>query len=106
MLVQVVTFNLEGMSDAEFRTACEEQWCAAVAGVPALLSKTWLANSETNTYGGVYLWPDRAAMERYVNSELFRGFAADPRISGIRSEFFNVLEEPSRATNGLGVPVA
>ena len=106
MLVQVVTFNLEGMSDAEFRAACEEQWCSVVAATPGLLSKTWLANSETNTYGGVYLWPDRDAMERYVTSDLFRGFTADPRIVGIHSESFSVLEELSRATNGLGVPVA
>ena len=105
MLVQVVTFNLKGMSDAEFRATCEEQWGPAVAGMSGV-SKTWLANAETNTYGGIYVWPDHDAMERYAASDLFRAFAADSRIVEIHSNVFSVLEAPTRATNGLGLAVA
>ncbi len=105
MLVQVVTFHLDGMSDAEFRTWCDEQLGPAVAALPGV-TKTWLANSEANTYGGIYLWPDREAMERYATTDLFKAFVSDPRIVDIESEVFSILEAPTRATNGLGVLVA
>lgn len=105
MLVQVVTFNLDGMSDAEFRTWCDEQLAPAVAAMPGV-SKTWLADSATNTYGGIYVWPDSEAMERYASTDLFEAFVSDRRIVDIKSEVFSVLEGPTRATNGLGVLVA
>ena len=105
VLVQVVTFNLEGMSDAEFRTWCDEQLAPAVASMPGV-SKTWLADPATNTYGGIYVWPDREAMERYAATDLFKAFVSDQRIVDIKSEVFDVLEAPTRATNGLCVLVA
>ena len=41
--------------------------------MPGLISKVWLANPATNTYGGVYTWRDRASMEAFARSELFQG---------------------------------
>ena len=37
--------------------------------MPGLLSKHWPADEETNTYGGVYVWRDREAMEAYGETE-------------------------------------
>jgi hypothetical protein len=31
MLALVVTFNLDGLTAADFRGACDVQWCSAVA---------------------------------------------------------------------------
>ena len=78
MLIQIVQFNLQDLSDEEFRTAREQQWAAEVAKQPGLLSKTWLADASTNSYGGIYAWESSAAMERYQESEFFKAFAADP----------------------------
>ena len=62
MQVQIINFNLNGIDEAGYRALCDE--LAPVFGaMPGLLSKVWLADAETNTYGGVYLWEDRAAME-------------------------------------------
>lgn len=103
MKVQVVTFNLDGLTDEDFRRACEEQWAAIVAAMPGLVSKSWLANSATNTYCGVYVWENPAALEQYAETAFFRQFAADHRIANLHAEVFDVIEEPSRLTNGLGV---
>lgn len=103
MLTMMVTFSLSGMSDQEFRTICEEQWMRPMAATPGLISKTWLADPGTNTYGGFYVWESQHAIEGFAQSELFKGFAADPRIVNLQSHVFGVLETPSRATNGLGV---
>jgi quinol monooxygenase YgiN len=105
MLVQVVTFNLDGLSDADFRVACERDWAQRVAAMPGLVSKTWLANTDENTYAGIYVWQDDAAMQRYAQTDFFQTFANDPRIVNIRSHAFDVMEAASRVTNGLA-PVA
>ena len=62
MHIQVVNFHLSDLSDADFRARCDEI-APAFAEVPGLISKVWLANASTNTYGGVYTWEDREAME-------------------------------------------
>jgi hypothetical protein len=54
MVVQIIRFRLNGLSDDEFR-ADAESLAPTWADLPGLVYKTWLANSETNTYGGVYL---------------------------------------------------
>ena len=39
---------------------------ASVFGaIPGLVAKYWLADPETNTYGGVYLWESREALDEW-----------------------------------------
>jgi heme-degrading monooxygenase HmoA len=100
MHVQIINFHLEGESDGEFRATCDE--IAPLYGdLPGLISKVWLANRATNTYGGVYTWESRAAMEAFGESELFRAVASNPHLAGITSNDFDVLEDPTRVTHGL-----
>ncbi len=102
MLGLVVTFNLDGLSDADFRTACEQQWVEPVATSEGLIAKTWLADQPENTYGGFYLWESQEALAAYQQSDFFAAFTSDPRIANIQAHVFEVLEEPSRVTNGVG----
>lgn len=102
MLALVVTFNLDGLSDADFRSACEEQWAQPVAAMPGLVAKTWLADTPNNTYGGSYLFEDQAALDAYQRSAFFNEFTSDPRIANISAQVFEAMEAPSRVTNGLG----
>lgn len=55
MLIQIVTFNLDAMTDDEYRSA-SDGWAKVIAQTPGLVSKTWLADKAANTYGGVYSW--------------------------------------------------
>ena len=75
MHVQIVNFQLSGLDEAHYRFGCEDE-APAFAAVPGLLSKVWLAHS-TSTYGGVYMWWDRQALQTLDGSDLFRGIAAD-----------------------------
>src|SRR5215216_7471539 len=100
MYMQVLNFHLKGMSEAEFRTLCD-QLAPQLAAAPGLISKVWLANEATNTYGGVYTWESREAMERFTESELFRGIASHPNFEGIASTDFGVLEGPTRVSRGI-----
>jgi heme-degrading monooxygenase HmoA len=100
MHVQVVNFNLKDISEEEFRTVCD-QVAPAFAEVPGLIAKIWLASPETNTYGGVYLWSDRAAMEVFAGSELFAAVASNPNFANLSARDYGVLEEYTRTTRGL-----
>jgi heme-degrading monooxygenase HmoA len=88
------------VSEADFRAHCDEV-APAFAEVPGLISKVWLANRTTNTYGGVYTWATREAMEEYAKSDLFNAVATNPNLAGITSIDFDVLEEPTSVTRGL-----
>ena len=104
MHIQIINFHLDGVSEADFRAQCDEV-APAFAEVPGLISKVWLANRATNTYGGVYTWASREAMDEYAKSDLFRAVATNPGLAGITSIDFDVLEEPTAVTRGLaGVP--
>ena len=100
MHVQIINFHLKNLSDADFRAHCDEV-APAFAEVPGLISKVWLANQGTNTYGGVYTWASREAMEEYAKSDLFKAVATNPNLAGVRSIDFDVLEDPTSVTRGL-----
>jgi hypothetical protein len=97
VIIQVVTFNLNGLSDAEYRSACDGL-APELARVPGLISKVWLANEASNTYGGVYTWADRRALDDFARSDFFKAFATNPSFANITSKVFGILEGPSRVT--------
>ena len=104
MHVQIINFHLKDVSEADYRALCDEV-APAFAEVPGLISKVWLANRTTNTYGGVYTWASREAMDEYAKSDLFKAVATNPNLAEITSIDFDVLEEPTSVTGGLaGVP--
>ena len=102
MHVQIVNFNLKDMTDGGFRSMANEV-APAFASVPGLLGKIWLADAGRNTYGGVYLWQDAAAMRTYLASDLGKGVAGNPNFANLTSRDFEVLGGP---TTGSGGPVA
>ena len=100
MHVQIINFHLKGVTEADYRAHCDEV-APAFAEVPRLISKVWLANRTTNTYGGVYTWASREAMDDYAKSDLFKAVATNPNLAEITSIDFDVLEEPTSVTRGL-----
>jgi heme-degrading monooxygenase HmoA len=99
MHIQVVNFNLKDMTDAEFRAMANEV-APAFASVPGLLGKLWLADAGKNTYGGVYIWQDAAAMHAYLASDLGKGVAGNPNFANLTSRDFEMLSAPTSGSGG------
>lgn len=97
MYVQVVTFGLNGVTEEQFHEFCAGE-AATFAALPGLLSKIWLRNPEGNSYGGVYLWRDRAAHDDYVQGEIYRSIVQDPNLAGVKSAGFEVFEDLTKET--------
>ncbi len=100
MHVLVVTFQLDGITEEQYRAAADEL-APAFAEVAGLVSKTWLADPGTGTYGGVYLWTDRESCQAFAASDLAAGLVDHPNLSNMSVRDFGVLEEPSAVTRGL-----
>jgi heme-degrading monooxygenase HmoA len=99
MHVQIVNFNLKDMTDAGFRSMANEV-ARAFASVPGLLGKIWLADAAKNTYGGVYIWQDAAAMKAYLASDLAKGVVGNPNFVNLTSRDFEVLGGPTASSGG------
>jgi AAA+ ATPase superfamily predicted ATPase len=101
MHIQIVHFNLQNLSEADYVKACETMFAEAFRDVDGLLSKVWLSSPETNTYGGVYTWQDKQAMEAFQKTELFGAVATNPQFANLTSKDFGILEGPTQVTRGL-----
>jgi hypothetical protein len=99
MHIQVINFQLSGVTGEEYAALCGEL-APAFAAVPGLVRKVWLANSDTGTYGGVYVWRDRQAMEDFTKTELLESVEKHPALTNMTSEDFGVLEGPTQVTRG------
>lgn len=97
MYVQIVNFQLNGITEEQYHEACRAE-TAAFATLPGLLAKVWLRDPETNTYGGMYLWRDRDAYEAYVRSDVFRAIADDDAFAGVTSVGYGMFEDLTKAT--------
>lgn len=95
MYVQVVTYGLAGMDEGEYFDVANDVG-PRFAGMPGLLAKLWLGNTEEGRYGAVYFWDDRESMERFVHSDLFEAF--NPEFAEVAVEDFDVLENLTAIT--------
>jgi Putative mono-oxygenase ydhR len=99
MHIQVITFQLHGIDDAAYQ-AHAEQVAPALAALPGLRAKIWLANQQTSTYGGIYTWDDITAMRAYQSGEIFQGLQANPHMINVTVTDFPVLAGPTKVTRG------
>jgi quinol monooxygenase YgiN len=99
MHILVINFNLKGISEEDYR-GLVEPIAPAFAVLPGLISKTWLANKETNTYGGMHVWSDREAMEAYKQTDIYKGMQANPHFENVTVTDFAVVENATRVTRG------
>ncbi len=97
MHAQVVTFGLKGITEEQFHGAAGAD-APTFATLPGLLSKVWLRDPETNTYGGMYLWADRERYERYIKGEIFNALQTDQHLQNFESRVFGVFDDLTSVT--------
>jgi Putative mono-oxygenase ydhR len=95
--IQIVTFQLAGLEPDAYRAHAETA-APAFTQIPGLRAKAWLASPSTNTYGGVYAWESREAMEAYVSGPIFGALLANPGIADVVTRDFEVIERPTEIT--------
>ena len=98
MVIQVVNFNLAGITHEEYLGAAKEV-APGFKELSGLRSKVWLSDEENNTYGGVYTWENRQSMENYLNSSFYdEVLGNNPVFINITYKAYEVLEDPTSIT--------
>ena len=100
MEIVVINFSLDGMTESEYESMCDEV-APAFATVPGLLSKVWLADRANGVYGGVYTFEDGTAVDAFLTSDLMAQVGATPGLVDISVRRFEVLSGPTAITSGL-----
>ena len=101
MQAQLITYQLNDISQADYLEQMVEPDAPVLAEVPGLISKVWLADEEKNTFGGFYLWKDRTAMEDFMHSDLVKAVVSRPFVKNVSSVDFEVNQKASLVTRGL-----
>lgn len=99
MDVLIVNFKLEGIPAAAWEEQAA-QLAPKFAAMPDLLSKVWLADPDTDTYGGAYLWRDRASLDAYLAGPVFGALNRLPGAHSIDTRAFAALDAPTRISGG------
>jgi hypothetical protein len=105
MVALHVEFQLDGITPEELATYADRV-APAVAAFPGLVEKVFFGNTETNTYGGAYVWTDRASLDAYVASDLFAASKQNPALVNFSARTFEVLEGPTKVASRLAGPLA
>jgi hypothetical protein len=98
MSVLIINFQLNGVSDEQYR-ALVESAAPVFTTVPGLISKVFLADAESNIYGGVYFFESRAAIGAYLQSDIVAGLNANS-FTGVTAKIFDAIEAATAVTQG------
>jgi hypothetical protein len=97
MYARIITFRLDGLTAADYRSHA-----AAIAPAfttwPGLLAKVWIADDDAGIYGGMYVFADRASADLSRDTDLYRGMEANPTFTNLSVREFDVLDEPTAVT--------
>ena len=105
MYIQIINVQLEGIGAEDYAGLCD-QLAPGVGAQSGLVSKVWLADPATNTYGGVYHFADQAALEAYLASSVVQGMRQNPHFVDVTARAFATIEEATSVTAGALAGVA
>lgn len=92
----VITFKTEASQEAF--TAANEENAPVFAAVDGLLAKIWIVDPDSNTYGGIKLFGESAALDAYLESELFKSILEEPSFEDVSYRRYRVIEELTAKT--------
>jgi len=92
----VVTFKTQA-SQEQF-TAATAAHAPVFAELDGLLTKIWINDPDSSTYGGIYLFRDRTALDAYLESDVFASILAEPSFEGTSWRRYQILDELTART--------
>lgn len=96
---QIIQVNFQYTGTTEAYQQAAEAAAKAFAALPGLLWKVWLINEDTKEGGGIYLFANKASVDNYRNSDLFKFIAGSPGYTNFSVKQYDMLEAPGKTTN-------
>lgn len=88
------------LNEAEYQERWMKPYAEAIAAVPGLISKTWMADFATKTFASFYIWEDKASMDAFMASPAITKVAAEPFLKDLTITAIPVHEQASSITRG------
>ena len=88
------------LNESEYQERWVKPYADAIAQVPGLVRKTWMADFETGTFASVYIWEDKASMDAFMASPAIAKVAAEPFLKDLNITAIPVQEGASLITHG------
>lgn len=99
MHILIINFNADS-SPEEFDELVQQD-APIFAEIPGLTHKHFIFNHETKTYGGIYMFESKAAMEAYMAGDIYKSVIENPEWSNHLVRHFEVHEEASNIQQQL-----
>jgi quinol monooxygenase YgiN len=96
---QIFRYVLD-LNESEHQERWMRPYADAIASVPGLIRKTWMADFDTRTFASVYVWENKAAMDAFMASPAIGKVAAEPFLRDLSITAIPVHEEASSITRG------
>jgi quinol monooxygenase YgiN len=97
---QIFRYKL-ALTPEEYKAKWQEPYAEAIANVPGLIRKTWMADFDARVFASVYIWRDKASMDAFMASPAIAQVAAEPFLSDLSITAIPVHEEASMITRGI-----
>jgi hypothetical protein len=104
MRIRIVTFGLN--VPVEAYTAQAVHIAPGFTAWPGLLGKWWLADPDSGTYGGAYLFASHHDADRSRETDLFRAMFGNPALTDVTIREYDVLDAPTAITAPTARPAS
>lgn len=98
MYVSILEYRIHDVDEASWSHTCEEL-AHSLAEVPGLQATIWL-HGEADRRGGVYVWLDKAACDRFLAGNTAAALASHPNVADLTIREYAVDETPTGITHG------
>ncbi len=101
----LVTYENDTPADQAKRHPGNIGFAKELTKVPGLVMKTWI--NDRATYGGFYVFTDKAAAASFINGEMFQSAVLkDPSNRNVQIKYFDVFPELSAMTGTSSKPLS
>jgi hypothetical protein len=97
MHILVINFNAETTPD-QFNDLVKED-APIFAAIDGLIHKNFIFNHEKKTYGGVYMFESKSALNAYLDSDIYKSIIENPDWSNHLIRHYEVHSEASEIQN-------
>ena len=104
MHILVINFNAETTPD-QFNDLVKED-APIFAAIDGLIHKNFIFNHEKKTYGGVYMFESKSALNAYLDSDIYKSIVRNPDWSNHLIRHYEVHSEASEIQNMIKKGVA
>ena len=97
MHILVINFNAETTPD-QFNDLVKED-APIFAAIDGLIHKNFIFNHEEKTYGGVYMFESKKALNAYLDSDIYKSIIENPDWSNHLIRHYEVHSEAAEIQN-------